>query len=306
MEILVEWVLIVIIILAYSTILGGLLTWERFRTLVVGYGKHRRGQEDEPVVLPYVAAAWAALTMGGIAWARECYAVDGTNGLLYIPSVTDGSSPALPSPPPFPPPSPPPYNNRTPGSLGSSAHAFFSIGWRTGLAIFGISVDTWDLYTAVCVYQLTRAVLGSMINNIFVPFYSDTVNCKSSVSRRTERRALTGLALSRVFTWWSSLTDILISASQLDLALFTLLATVCADVGYGFMRIRDEETSAPPPSAVCVIPPTPPPSLPPPPVHSSYAQAATTRRRSRSPVNKSYGAVMFVMDQRYCGKGVMP
>lgn len=297
MEILVEWILIVIIIFFYSFVLGCLLTWKRFRTLVIGYGKHRRGQDDEPVVLPYFVAAWAALTMGGLAWARTYYETD-----TSVASVAVELSPPMP-----PPSSPPPYNVKIPGSLGSSAHAFFAIGWRTGLAIFGITVETWGLYTAVCIYQLTRAVLGSMVNNIFVPFYNDTVNCKSSVSRRTERRALVGLALCRVFTWWSSLTDILISASQLDLALFTLLATVCADVGYGFMRIRDEDTApipvqTPPAPAVCVSRPPPTPQPQAPPMIQSYGQIATTRRRSRSPVNKQYGTVMFVMDQRVCSQ----
>ena len=295
----VQWVYVVLIVLVYASALGALLLWERFRTLVVGYGKHRRGALDEPVVLPYFVALWAAATMGGLAGARDYMALNDR------PPPAAISAPTPPAP----------YVVRIPGALGNSAHAFFSFGWHTGLAVFGITVDTWGLYAVVCVYQLTRAVLGSMVNNIFIPFYNDTVNSRTRPARNTIKNSLVGLGLVRVFMWWSTITDILISASQLDLALFTLVATVAADLGYGFMRITDIEcVPSSPPMGACgggapVLPQTQqqvPPAKqqqqqPPPPQQQQHASIpmighVSTRRRSRSPATtKSYGGIQLVV-----------
>ena len=293
-----QWAYVVLIVVTYAATLGGLLLWERVRTLVVGYGKHRRGANDEPVFLPYFVAMWAAGTMCALAGARDYLEVDAHT------SAAPNNGPVPPAP----------YVVKIPGALGSSAHAFFSTGWHTGLAVFGITVDTWEMYTVVCVYQLTRAVLGSMVNNIFTPFYADTVNSKIRPARKTIKNSLVGLGLVRVFMWWSTITDILISASQLDLALFTLVATVAADVGYGFMRITDIECvseGACVPTVIAVDAKTPnscaaqsaqPKSHHHQPAQQSQPQQVqvlmggtmSTRRRSRSPAAKSY-AVQFVM-----------
>lgn len=278
MDIVAQWLSVVAIVVAYSACLGSLLVWERFRALVVGYGKHRRGVSEEPVVLPYVVAAWVAVTAGVIGFAREY--------------VTDASHPLAPD-----------SMSRVPGSLGSEAHAFFSKGWLSGLAVFGIPVNTWRLYTTMCIYQLTRAVFGSMVSNIFTPFYTDIINSTRRVPWATMKNALVGHALTRVFLWWSLLTDVLISSSQLDLALFTLVATVAADAGYGYMRIADINSSMPPTSpvvttAVVVTQPPPPPK----PEVTMTAQVA--RRRSRSPANRTYAAIQLVgqSDRIYGGR----
>ena len=148
MEVLVEWVLIVIIILVYSAVLGCLLTWERFRALVVGYGKHRRGQDDEPVILPYVVAAWAGITMGGIAWARNHYlTVDGVGSVNLPPSIT----PLPPPIPPSPPPAPPPYNSKMPGCV------------RHGIVLY-LRQLTEHTPLQELGEQLTRILLGGLAN----------------------------------------------------------------------------------------------------------------------------------------------
>ena len=280
MDIVGQWASVVAIVLAYAACLGSLLLWERFRALVVGYGKHRRGASEEPVVLPYVVASWVGITAGVLAFARD-YTV-----------AQEASTGAMPPPAP--------NVVKLPGSLGSSLHAFFSVGWLTGLAVFGTPVNTWQLYATVCVYQLTRAVLGSMVANIFTPFYGDIINSTRRVPWVTMKNALVGHALTRVFLWWSLLTDVLISSSQLDLALFTLVATVCADAGYGYMRIVDINSSMAPESPVrgaliASMDVQPPPAMPPPPPPEVVMSTPAARRRSRSPGNKTYGAIQLVI-----------
>jgi hypothetical protein len=139
--------------------------------------------------------------------------------------------------------------SKMPGMLGSSMHAFFSAGWRSGLAVFGMSVDHWWDYALLAAYQLTRSVLGSMVTNIFIPFYAATMQETGPVSVTTRNWALTGRGLTSVFTMWSTLTDILLSASQFDLFLLTVLASVSADTGYGVLRIVVRSRDAQPPAA---------------------------------------------------------
>ena len=270
MDIYAQWACVVAIVIAYSACLGGLLIWERFRALVVGYGKHRRGASEEPVILPYVVAAWVAVTAGVIAFARDYTTWRTHNGNASTPPVLGVG--------------------RVTGSLGDGVHAFFSMGWLSGLAVFGIPVDTWRLYAIMCIYQLTRAVFGSMVSNIFTPFYTDIINSTRRVPWATMKNALVGHALTRVFLWWSLLTDVLISSSQLDLALFTLVATVAADAGYGYMRIADINSSMAPESPVVT---TAVVVAPPPPEVTMKGQVA--RRRSRSPGNRTYAAIQLVV-----------
>lgn len=279
MDVWGQWACVVAIVILYSTCLGSLLLWERFRTLVVGYGKHRRAASEEPVVLPYFVAVWVAITAGALAGARDYYGDPRVHQAAGAP--------------------PEPTAEKIPGTLGSPAHAFFSSGWLTGLAVFGIHINTWQLYAVVCIYQLTRAVLGSMVSNIFTPFYGDIINSTRRVPWSTMKNALAGNALTRVFFWWSMLTDVLISSAQLDLALFTLVATVCADAGYGYMRITDLNCSMAPDSPVRIVlapAAAPPPPAPPAPPLGVQTAPPSTRRRSRSPGNKTpYGAIQLVV-----------
>ena len=225
-----QWSLVVTVLGGYALLLAGLLLWKRTRMWIIGYAGHKPCAHEEPVYLPWAAAGWAVLSAVVLALARDA----------LIEEVT---APAVSPPPPAPdaggPPSSPAQQLR--GMLGSSQHAFFSLGWRTGLAVFGISIDTWPRYTLVCMYQMTRAVLGSLLINVFVPFALFTIQNKdppSQVASHTARRALLGRALVQVFNTWSALTDVLMSASQIDLALFTLVTTAASDFGYGYYRIH--------------------------------------------------------------------
>lgn len=255
-----QWVMVTLIVVLYSCFLAAILTWEYTRGWVVGFAAHRPGPNDEPVYLPWAVAAWALATAG--VFAALCEA-----GALPLAEAAPASS----APP------------KLPGALGSAQHAFWSAGWRTGIAFFGVTIDTWWEYSVVCVYQLTRAVLGSMVANIFTPFYGTVISSDHPVSARTKRRALLGRALTSVFTMWSMLTDILLSATQADLFAFTVFATVCADIGYCDRRIAVGEPHRAPP-------PPPHHALAPAPAAAPALTAHTARRRSRSPADAPRGA----------------
>ena len=251
-----EWILVVLVVLTYSLLISVVLLWKKTRAWVVGYSGHRPLEGQEPVYLPIAAAAWVVVTISSFSIVKA-YAKPAHVGLSTV---------------------------HVPGAIGNSSHAFFQLGWNTGLAIFGLEISTWWQYSILCIYQLTRAVLGSMIQNIFMPFLSATINSESAVSQDTKKTALTGHGLCTLFVWWSNLTDILISASQVDLAIFNLIAREAADVGYGVIRIaavprgqRLALMSAPTlaPIALAPLPSTPLPPEPP--------QHRTVRNRSQSP-----------------------
>lgn len=236
MEAALQWVLVFLLLSCYGTLLGSLLLWKRTRALIVGYSGHRACGDEEPVYLPYAAAGWAVATATALALLRPALMAEVEATVAALPLLSADiwgvpPAPAAPAAPPAP----------TRGMLGSAAHPFFSLGWNEGLAVFGIAIDRWNRYAAVCMYQMTRAVFGSLVSNVFIPFVNTTISNSTPprlVPPRTARRALVGKAMVAVFTTWSAMTDVLMSARQIDLALFTLVATQAADFMYGYYRIR--------------------------------------------------------------------
>lgn len=204
-----EWAYTILCIVAYALFIGFVFIWSRTRMIFIGFSHHNWSEGDEPVYLPWFAALWAVSTASTLAIMRS-----------YLANDDD------------------PYS----GLRGSPQHHFFAIGWRTRMTVFGIPIDSWTRYSLIACYQLTRAVIGSLVNNVFMPFVSATLSGKNVqkdflISETTARRALIGRALANVFISWSSLTDILMSSVQVDLAAFTLVSTMSADFAYGFLRV---------------------------------------------------------------------
>jgi hypothetical protein len=111
--------------------------------------------------------------------------------------------------------------------------------------VLGVPVDTWWIYLFIVLYQLTRATMGSLVKNIFTPFYNRIVNSQELPHASTRARFLRGSALIDIFIWWSALSDVLISAAQVDLALCTLLSGIAADYAQLVYRYSEMEHSQP-------------------------------------------------------------
>lgn len=120
-----------------------------------------------------------------------------------------------------------------------SRSSFFSVGWRTNLTVVGAPVDRWWLYLAIVIYQVTRGVFGSLVKNIFTPHYSHMATYPQKMDAERRDRLLAGQALVSVFLWWSALTDVLLSAAQIDLAACTLLVTMAADYSQALYKINE-------------------------------------------------------------------
>lgn len=166
-----------------------------------------RVRAQEPVYLPWALAAWSALSAAALAaWNYS------------LPSEEKHE-------------------------LVKSPGAFFSVGWRSGLVAAGIPINKWWVYLIIILYQLTRAIFGSLSHNLFHHHYESYTNAPRSMEEGRRDRLLRGQALVNIFNWWSALTDILFSASQIDLAIATLVVTISADYAQVYYKIVEATES---------------------------------------------------------------
>lgn len=136
------------------------------------------------------------------------------------------------------------------GSSNSSivSHHYFSFGWNENLVLFGLRINTWWSYAVILNYQITRSVLNSLLNNIYLPWLNKILLAPPTPDSRplTEwERVLTlvGQALTTTATWWGGVTNILTSVSQFDLAVVTLVAGIACDAELStkHLAIRSEK-----------------------------------------------------------------
>lgn len=206
------WGAIVGGIMVYGGTCEYIFTRQWARRMIIGFSAHNV-RNQEPIRLPWAVAAWSAASAGALA---ACHYV------LRDPS-------------------------RKQNDLVVAPNSFFSVGWRSGLMAAGIPVNHWWIYLLIVLYQLTRAIFGSLVKNLYTHHYQQCTNAPQRMDKSKRDRLLVGNALVSVFLWWSALTDVLFSASQIDLAICTLLITIAADYAQVLYKIDEANaTSAAP------------------------------------------------------------
>jgi hypothetical protein len=104
--------------------------------------------------------------------------------------------------------------------------------------IFGVAIDTWHTYTVLICYQITRAVISSLLENVYMPFMSKVAalnDCKEEDYQITDRGITfiqIGKALTTVSSTWSSFSNFVLTFTQVDLAVVALLVNVLTDAVY--------------------------------------------------------------------------
>jgi hypothetical protein len=110
---------------------------------------------------------------------------------------------------------------------------WFSYGWRTGLTVFNVRVDTWWKYSLVVDYQITRALLGSLLANVFRPYLLMRVQAVTHSSTLDAAQNTTVVILSQsavsAFAFFATVTDMFLYLSQCDISLVALLVTMVSD-----------------------------------------------------------------------------
>ena len=121
----------------------------------------------------------------------------------------------------------------TPSPPAFTTTTWFSAGWRAGLSVFGIKVNSWWRYCIVLAFQISRSILGSLLTNIFRPHLTvkvQTIGTGRKALTRSETNAVVAAQASwNIFGFVASLSDSFLMLSQIDLSIITLVVTMLAD-----------------------------------------------------------------------------
>jgi hypothetical protein len=115
-------------------------------------------------------------------------------------------------------------------ALGSKS--WFNVGYKFGLTIFSIPIDTWWKYFFVVQYQITRSVMGSLLANVFRPFMLAEVQSKmhnGGIDRRETIPILFAQASVTIFGFVATITDLFLYLSQVDISVISLVITLISD-----------------------------------------------------------------------------
>lgn len=130
---------------------------------------------------------------------------------------------------------------------------WFSAGWADNFYFFSIPIDTWYKYTIIIMYQITRSMFGSLVNNVFKPFLlvevqnkllnkhlfddNDDKVLKKENSRRRNEILFAQVAVS-LYAYWSQLTDLFLFLSQVDISSIALAITLICDGALTFSLLE--------------------------------------------------------------------
>lgn len=120
-----------------------------------------------------------------------------------------------------------------PAGTTEVAHTYFRVGWSQTLILFGIRIETFWKYAVIACYQFGRGVIGSLLDTVYSPLVAEAQSSANPLYAqdadtdvvRYRRDILAGQTLAKILSWWSSVTDIMMAMTQLDLALFPVVAS---------------------------------------------------------------------------------
>ena len=215
-----EWVFTVLCVGAFALGLFLAFALTDLNRVLTGQGRYPSSGET-PVRLPLAAFTWTVCTAVAFYGWREA-----ENKSLRDKSVLTSG-----------------------GGLNNAG--YFSLGWSDGLFIFGIRIDTWWRYTIVLCYLQVRAVLASLMNALYSPWLSSSLYSAGGYrppNRGAMRALLIGQAATTTAAWWSSITNVVTSTTQFDLAVVALLTSVAADASLAeqnmMLRFQEAEDRA--------------------------------------------------------------
>ena len=154
--------------------------------------KNKLVNEKNPVTLPFLSFIWSLGVIVGVA----------------VWSATAGSE----------------YSN----TIGKN---YFKFGW-TSMFFFNIRINTWWRYTIILNYQISRAILGSLLSNLFKPYLVSTVQNRilnKTINTDLSLKIVLAQASCTIFGYVSTLTDLFLFLSQIDISIISLVITLIVD-----------------------------------------------------------------------------
>ena len=176
--------------------------WTILNTWAIYFFKKRIIDENNPLTLPFVSFIWSVAVIVAVS----------------IWSSVSGSE----------------YNST---GLGKK---YFQFGWQS-FYFFNIPIDSWLKYSVIVSYQVTRAILGSLLSNLFKPYLVSTVQNRilnKTIDSNLSLKIVLAQASVTVFGYTSTLTDLFLFLSQIDLSIISLFITLIVDAGstYSIMQ----------------------------------------------------------------------
>lgn len=109
--------------------------------------------------------------------------------------------------------------------------SWFVVGWVNKLNFFNIYIETWWQYTVVMMYNIGRTVIGSLVTNVFRPLLllQQSRILTSDISQTDAFTFVFGQAVVTVFGFFSSITDIFLALTQVDVTMVALVVTLLMD-----------------------------------------------------------------------------
>ena len=172
-----------------------------------------------------VTVAWAVLVFALLAYHKE--KLSPLHRLLFLPTLCFGYSvasivaaAALATA----------YGRKDVPLVTPFGRTWFSIGWTNHLAFMGVLVDSPVAYGLIINYQVARCIAGSLLSNAFQPYV--TALQSNLVAAKTSRlsKLLLARVLVDVFGFVSSLSDLVLYVSQVDIFLVSGVTTTLVNL----------------------------------------------------------------------------
>lgn len=109
--------------------------------------------------------------------------------------------------------------------------SWFVVGWTHKLNFFNIYIESWWEYTLLLMYNIGRTVIGSLVSNVFRPLLvlQQSRLLTTEISNGDAMAFVLGQAVVTVFAFFSSITDIFLALTQIDVTAVALIVTLIMD-----------------------------------------------------------------------------
>jgi len=100
-----------------------------------------------------------------------------------------------------------------------------NVGWNDGLVFMGLHISNWYAYLLVLLYQTTRCILGSLLANAFQPYINVLQGSIGKESIKNKMPLILARFSVDLFSFVTSLTDLILYVAQLDISLISFFVT---------------------------------------------------------------------------------
>ena len=134
----------------------------------------------------------------------------------------------------------------TPGTplVSPFSGRWFSIGWNRSLVFMGVVCDSPVAYGLIINYQITRCIIGSLLSNAFLPYVVALQGTLLFQNEKDMHKLLFARACTDVYGFVSSLTDLILYVSQIDIFFISCIATIATNYVSTWLLLQSADSDA--------------------------------------------------------------